>query len=302
MKPTIQIRCKNNGQTLTAPIGSTLSEVFRDAGIDMKYGPICAKVNNKVEGMHYRLYKPKNVEFLDITSTSGQRAYTRTLFFILCKAVHDLYSPCKVAIDIPVSNGYYVDLDIGHPVTLEDAGNIRKRMQEIIDEAMPIHRHETTTKEAIEMFSILHTFSKVKLLQSTGSLYTTFYDIDEYYDYFYGAILTNTIFHTLRHLCQRSRMITEGFVSGDGDGLIRSPDALGTRTEGTTVRFVIGRDEVIYAVDLIHVMPLAHCITFRNDGVLRLLNGATHSRFQLCALDLTIAMNTIDLSIVIEEH
>ena len=158
----------------------------------MTYEPILAHVNNKVEGMHYRLYKPKSIEFLDITSTSGQRAYTRTLFFILCKAVHDLYEKCKVAIDIPVSNGYYVDLNIGHPVTLDDAGRIRKRMQEIIDADYPIHRHETTTEEAIHMFSILHTFSKVKLLQSSGSLYTTFYDIDDYYDYFYGALLTRT--------------------------------------------------------------------------------------------------------------
>lgn len=103
MKPTIQIRCKNNGQTLTAPIGSTLSEVFRNAGIDMKYGPICAKVNNKVEGMHYRIYHNKDVEFLDMTSGSGSRNYTRSLFFVLCKAVHDLYPQSKVVIDIPVS-------------------------------------------------------------------------------------------------------------------------------------------------------------------------------------------------------
>ena len=142
--------------------------------------------------MHYRIYKSKNVEFLGITSPTGLRAYTRTLFFVLCKAVHDLYDKCKVAIDIPVSNGYYVDLNIGHPVTLEDAGKIRKRMQEIIDSGFPIHRHESTTEEAIKMFSILHTFSKVKLLQSTGSLFTTFYDIDNYYDYYYGTLLTNT--------------------------------------------------------------------------------------------------------------
>ena len=85
-----------------------------------------------------------------------------------------------------------MDLDIGHPVTLEDAGNIRKRMQEIIDADYPIHRHETTTEDAIHMFNILHTYSKVKLLKSSGSLYTTFYDIDDYYDYFYGALLTHT--------------------------------------------------------------------------------------------------------------
>ena len=184
--------CLNDSKTYEVAIGSTLDELYTQTGLEIPHGPLSAHVNNKVEGMHYRIYKSKNVEFLGITSPTGLRAYTRTLFFVLCKAVHDLYDKCKVAIDIPVSNGYYVDLNIGHPVTLEDAGKIRKRMQEIIDSGFPIHRHESTTEEDIKMFSILHTFSKVKLLQSTGSLFTTFYDIDNYYDYYYGTLLTNT--------------------------------------------------------------------------------------------------------------
>ncbi len=192
MEQTVNVRCRNNGQQYKVAIGSTLAEFYEQAGLDLPHGPISASVNNKVEGMHYRLYKTKDVEFLDITSASGLRTYTRTLFFVLCKAVHDLYTPCKVSIDIPVSNGYYVDLNIGHPVTLEDAGRIRTRMQEIISQAMPIHRHEMAMDEAIQMFETLHTFSKVKLLKSTGALYTTVYDIDNYYDYFYGAMLTNT--------------------------------------------------------------------------------------------------------------
>ena len=188
----LTIHCLNTGKDVKVPMGCTLKEVLREANFSMPYEAICARVNNKVEGMHYRVYRNRQVEFLDITSPSGRRVYTRSLFFVLCKAVHDLYSPCKVAIDIPVSNGYYVDLDIGHPVTLDDAGRIRKRMQEIIDADFPIHRHETTTKEAIRMFNILHTYSKVKLLKSSGSLYTTYYDIDDYLDYYYGALLTRT--------------------------------------------------------------------------------------------------------------
>ena len=173
-------------------MGATLEEVYQLTDIEMNHGPISAHVNNKVEGMHFRIYKQKEVEFLDITSASGSRAYTRSLFFVLCKAAHDLYTPCKVAIDIPVSNGYYVNLNIGRPVTLDDAGAIRRRMQEIIDAALPIHRHETTTEEAIAMFDSLHNRSKVKLLQSSGRLYTTYYDIDGYVDYYYGSLLTNT--------------------------------------------------------------------------------------------------------------
>ena len=192
MKPTIQIRCKNNGQTLTAPIGSTLSEVFHNAGIDMKYGPICAKVNNKVEGMHYRIYHNKDVEFLDMTSGSGSRNYTRSLFFVLCKAVHDLYPQSKVVIDIPVSKGYYVDLTIGHEVTDDDVARIRQRMQQIIDAKMPIRRFEVPTEDAVRMFEEKGDKAKSKLLRSAGSLYTTYYQIDDYVDYYYGSLLTNT--------------------------------------------------------------------------------------------------------------
>ena len=188
----VKVHVLNNGKVVEVPIGSTLEDVYSLSGLTMEHGPISAHVNNKVEGMHFRVYKQKEVEFLDVTSASGCRAYTRTLFFVLCKAVHELYDKCKVAIDIPVSNGYYVNLNIGRPVTLEDAGAIRRRMQEIIDAAMPVHRHETTTEDAIKMFSILHNRSKVKLLQSTGRLFTTFYDIDGYLDYYYGSLLTNT--------------------------------------------------------------------------------------------------------------
>ena len=192
MEQTIEIVCKNNGKKIEVPVGATLEEVYKLTGLELRHGPVSALVNNKVEGMHFRIYKQKEIEFLDITTASGSRAYTRSLFFVLCKAVHDLYDSCKVAIDIPVSNGYYVNLNIGRPVTLDDAGAIRRRMQEIIDAALPIHRHETTTEEAIAMFDSLHNRSKVKLLKSTGRLYTTYYDIDGYVDYYYGSLLTNT--------------------------------------------------------------------------------------------------------------
>lgn len=192
MEQTIQIRCKNNKKTQKIAIGSTLSDVFREFNLNMPWGPISAKVNNKVEGMNFRLYHDKDVEFLDLYTSSGSRAYTRTLFFVLCKAVHDLYPQGAVVIDIPVSNGYYCNLKIGRDVTMWDVVDLRRRMQEIIDASIPICRHEVPTEEAIRLFSQLGTHSKVKLLETMGTLYTTYYDLDGYVDYFYGALLTNT--------------------------------------------------------------------------------------------------------------
>ncbi|MBR3445892.1 MAG: nucleoside kinase [Prevotella sp.] len=188
----IQIRCKNNKKTRNFAKGVTLSEVFDAFQPQLNGLLISAKVNNKVEGLDFRLYHPKDVEFLDITSSSGLRAYTRTLFIVLCKAVHDIYADGSVMIDIPVSNGYYCDLSIGHPVEQEDAEKIRRRMQEIIDAAMPIERHECTTEEAISIFEKNGSVSKVKLLKSLGRLYTTYYQLGDYADFYYGALLPNT--------------------------------------------------------------------------------------------------------------
>ncbi|WP_315348337.1 nucleoside kinase [Hoylesella saccharolytica] len=192
MKQVIQIRCKNNKKTYNVPIGSTLYDVLGEVNLQMEYGPISAKVNNKVEGMHYRLYHSKDIEFLDLHSPSALRTYTRSLFFVLCKAIHDLYTGSEVIIDIPVSNGYYVDLRIGRPVETEDATRIRTRMQQIIDQRIPISRHETTTEAAIEMFKTKGDTAKVKLLETSGKLYTTYYQLDDYIDSYYGALLTNT--------------------------------------------------------------------------------------------------------------
>ena len=192
MEQQIKIRCKNNKKTLNISIGSNLSEIFFQSGLQMEYGPISARVNNKVEGMHYRVYKPKDVEFLDLHDASAIRAYTRSLFFVLNKAAHDLWPDCTVIIDIPVSNGYYVDLKIDRPVTPDDVHALRQRMQQIIDADLPIHRHEITTEEAICMFRESRSFSKVKLLEGIGSLYTTYYDIDGYADYYYGSMLVST--------------------------------------------------------------------------------------------------------------
>lgn len=192
MKQVVQIRCKNNKKTQKVANGSTLSDIFSSFNLKMEHGPVSAKVNNKVEGMHYRVYNNKDIEFLDMRTSSGSRAYTRTLFFVLCKAVQDLYPGHDVVIDIPVSNGFYVDVRLERDVTADDVDCIRKRMQEIVDARMPIRRYMVPTEDAIALFEEKGDVEKVKLLRTSGSLYTAYYKIGEYVDFYYGTLLTNT--------------------------------------------------------------------------------------------------------------
>lgn len=225
MKQTVKIRCKNNGETKEIAIGSTLKEAYEAFGLSMEFGPINATVNNRTEGLNYRLYHNKDVEFFDLHSATGERCYMRTLFFVLCKSVHDLYPDSKVVIDIPVSNGYYCNLMLGHDVTETDVTRIRERMRQLIDAKLPIRRYEVPTEEAVRIFSSRGDKAKAKLLRSTGKLYTTYYEIDDYVDNFYGSLLINTSQLTLFGL--------EKYFDG---ALLRLPSRQNPAELGTLIR------------------------------------------------------------------
>lgn len=192
MEQMLQIRCKNNKKSLNVPIGSTLLETYYAFNLQMPYGPCSAKVNNKVTGLDFRLYHDKDVEFQDITSSSGMRTYTRSLLFVLCKAVEQLYPHGRIIMGAPVSKGYYLRLCIGRPVEQEDVSRIKSGMQELIARDLPFKRVECPTEDAIRVFEQRGRVSKVRLLTSQGKCYTSYYTLDGMPDYFYGSLLPST--------------------------------------------------------------------------------------------------------------
>lgn len=192
----LQIYCKNRKKYLEFPIGSTLLEIYNGFGLDFPYQVISARVNNVSEGLTFRVYNNKDVEFLDVRSSSGMRTYVRSLCFVIYKAVRELFPGCKLLLEHPVSNGYYCRLikADGDAVTVDDAKAIRKRMQEIIAEDIPFLREECRTEEAVHLFSEAGMDDKVKLLKTSGSLYTTYYRLGDTIDNYYGALVPSTGF------------------------------------------------------------------------------------------------------------
>ena len=188
----IQIRCHNNGVTREFAPGLTLQEIYDGLALDMPYGAVSARVNNKVEGLAFKVYNSKDVEFLDITSDSGMRTYVRTLFFVLSKAVGELYPEGEIIIEHPVSKGYFCNLRIGRPVTQTDVDAIKQGMQDIIAADMPIRRIYCPTENAIEAFRGEGRTDVTMLLETTGKLYSTYYQLGDKIDYYYGSLLTST--------------------------------------------------------------------------------------------------------------
>ena len=190
----LQICCKNNNIIKEFPIGSSLLDIYNGFNLNFPYGVVSAKVNNRVEGLTFRVFNNKDIEFLDVRDSSGMRTYVRSLCFILCKAVEEIFPDGKILLEHPVSKGYFCNLRIGRPVTLEDVAKIKARMKEIVAENIPFHRVECHTTEAVRVFSERGMMDKVKLLETSGSLYTYYYTLGDTVDYYYGSLLPRTGF------------------------------------------------------------------------------------------------------------
>ena len=189
----LQIRCKNNGITKSFPEGSSLLDVYQEFApeLQMPYPVVSAKVNNAAQGLKFRVYQNRDVEFLDAREGSGHRSYVRSLCFVLYKATQDLFSGSKLFIEHPLSRGYYCNFKKrgGEPLTDEDVVEICKRMQEIIDLDMPFRRTEATTEEAVRVFQERGFQDKVKLLETSGQIYSDYCMLGDTVDYYYGPLV-----------------------------------------------------------------------------------------------------------------
>lgn len=186
----LQILCRNNGETRNFPKGVSLREIYDGFNLNMPYGVIAARVNNVTEGLALRLYRHKDVEFLDITSDDGMRMYVRSLTFIFMKAVNEIFPGETVRFENAISKGYYCRMD--KPIDEETVAKIRARMKSIVDCDIPFKRIECHTAEAIEMFARMGRVDKVRLLETYDRLYTSYYELDGYIDSYYNGLVPST--------------------------------------------------------------------------------------------------------------
>ena len=188
----LQIYCKNNNSTREFPEGSSLLDIYNGFNLAMPYGPVSAKVNNKVESLDFRVYYNKDIEFLDITSSSGMRTYVRSLFFVLVKAVEELYPQGNISLEHPISKGYFCKLHIDRTIGLDDVQRIKQKMQEIIAADIPYTRTECHTEKVVRLFEERGMPDKARLLDTYGQLYTYYYQLGDTVDCYYSSLVPST--------------------------------------------------------------------------------------------------------------
>lgn len=192
MSETITIYCKNNNVYKDVPIGSSLLEIYSLLGAPLRYRPMNAQVNNKVEGLNYRCWYPKDVEFIDYTQSSGLRTYVRSLCHIFSKAVNDVLPSATLNLEHPISKGYYCVIHNGKQIDQITIEKIKKRMQEIIDADLPFHLKNVRTAEATTLFRERGMNDKARLIETSGMSYTSYYELDGYINFFYGCLTPST--------------------------------------------------------------------------------------------------------------
>ncbi|MBR0269177.1 MAG: nucleoside kinase [Prevotella sp.] len=197
----LQIRCKNNNITKSFPEGASLLDVYQEFADELKmpFPVVAANVNNTPQGLKFRLYQNRDVEFLDARVGAGHRVYVRSLCFVLYKATQDLFPGSKLFIEHTISRGYYCNFKKRNndPLTESDIQHFSERMQEIINLDMPFRRNEATTEEAVRVFAERGFSDKVKLLETSGQIYSDYYTLGDTADFYYGPLVPSAGYITV---------------------------------------------------------------------------------------------------------
>ncbi len=196
MSEDLQIYCKNTAEYISVDGGESLESIFKTIEQRVGFTALCCYVNNRNQDLHFKVYGPCQLEFLDINSNSGYRVYTRSLCMVLYKAINDLYPGHRLTIEHSIGNGHYCRLKHEEHIVLTDeiVSGIKSRMQEIIENDIVFQRRERLTADVIEMFRSQGLNDKVRLLETIPELYTAYYKLDDIIDSFYGPLVPSTRF------------------------------------------------------------------------------------------------------------
>ena len=195
MEQYVRIYCKNTNEYIQVACGTSLRELYDKLALSLPYPVLAARVNYKVQSLNFVLYKPKDVEFIDGSSESGRRCYTRSLTMLAACAVNELWTGCDLRIEHPISNGFYCTIRDAEanvlPLTAEMIAALKQKMAQIVTEDRPFITEERQTKEVIRLFGA-RSAGETTLFETLGNPYCRYYRVGDYIDYYTGALVPST--------------------------------------------------------------------------------------------------------------
>ena len=195
----VQVYCKNTRESKRFQEGTSLAQMLTEFAVQNPYPIVSAKVNNVSQGLKFKVYQNKDVEFFDVREPSGMRVYCRSLCFLMFKAATDIFPGSKLYMEHPLSNGYFCHLRKADdtPIGCDDLKALEVRMKELVEKDIPFHRYDVQTDRAIKEFRKQGYMDKVRLLETSGEAYTDYYTLGDTADYYYGKLVPSTGYLTV---------------------------------------------------------------------------------------------------------
>ena len=314
MKDKIRIYCKNTNKYYHITAGMCLAEIYEMLNINLRHLCVGAQVNNRAEGLKYRVYNPKDIEFIDICSPSGMRIYVRSLCFVLYMAVDETIPNSRLRSEHPISNGYYCEINHRQEITDQQLAQIKERMTEIISRNIPFKREQWHTKDVTELFREKKQTDKVDLLESSTMLYSNFYRLNNHIDYYYGALLPSTgmlyMFDLQRYEDGMILIVPDRHNPNDLHKVVNQPKMMKILDEFTRFNFIAGIStvgkmnkaiidgmtgdllKVSEALQEKKLVAIAEDITSRKDIKIVLISGPSSSGKTTFAKRLSVQLMT----------
>ncbi len=179
----VEIVLANTGERKMVPQGTTVAELaaeyirqYAEKGEPLRWPILGALVNNKVEPLQYRIYNPKVIKLLDISSRQGFRMYRNSLCFMLYTAVHDCFPKARLSIDHSLQNGFYCRIesaveDFELPSQMEVCSTVRDRMIALQEQDIPFTSKTMLLKDAIELIRPRHMEKTLDILEHLRQIY-----------------------------------------------------------------------------------------------------------------------------------
>ncbi len=285
------VKIKINGQIKEVEKGSKIIEAFEEEIKSSERYIIACRFNNEVMSLGHRVHEDGELQLLDLTYDDGKVVYIRGLLFLMSKAIHELYPDVLLTINYQLSNAMFAEFD-NMEVTKEVTDAIQRKIEEIVEENLPITPKSMTKEEAQELMDKDNTLRGRAQLDNVTKDRVKLYFSGDYYNYFLGVMPMKTGFANIFSV----EKYEHGFIIRYPDNL--EPDVLQDFENNKKLLNALKEYEEIYKILGLNTLFRYNNAINTNPKDVVLLSEALHEKKIASLADEIVARDNVKVVLI----
>lgn len=181
------------GENKEYAVGTTFEQIAQEYQWQFNNTIALVTENGKIRELHKQVSKDAEVKFITLSDTIGHKTYERSAIMLFVKAVHDIMGKdVRIKVEFSIGKGVYCAIQGEKKLDDECVKQINRRMNDLVAANIPITKQPYPISEAVALFRKQGMEDKVNLFKYRRSSYINVYELDGYFDYFYGYMLPST--------------------------------------------------------------------------------------------------------------